>query len=181
MRFVVLCVAVLALLAVASARVGNHRHNNDLSGAKITGFPTWNVTYNPQQSTIFMPCNFSGYFDPAFAVVIASWASPTRTMSRGPMSRQTSWHRPMSNFIGRNFPLPFSSSQCRAAYHPALRTAHPTLTPPHFSATSCPSLPALIPNPLRTPTPPYTNLYPRAYPQPPTPNPQPPTPAFAYS
>jgi hypothetical protein len=44
-----------------------HRHNNDLTGAMITGLPTLNVTCNPQQSTIFMPFNSNGFFDPAFA------------------------------------------------------------------------------------------------------------------
>ncbi len=42
-------------------------HNNDLSGVMITGLPAWNVTFNPQRSTIFMPCNSSGFFDPASA------------------------------------------------------------------------------------------------------------------
>ena len=48
-------------------RTGGYRHDGDLSGSQPVGLPTWNVTYNAQQSTIFMPCNYSGYFDPAFA------------------------------------------------------------------------------------------------------------------
>ncbi len=33
----------------------------------ITGLPTLNVISNPQQSTVFMLYNSSGFFDPAFA------------------------------------------------------------------------------------------------------------------
>ena len=29
--------------------------------------PSWEVTYNPAESTIFMPCNYSGLFNSTFA------------------------------------------------------------------------------------------------------------------
>ncbi len=57
-----LCWACLRLTSRVSTS-----DNNDLSGAMITGLPTWNVTYIPQQSKFFTPCNSSGFFDPAFA------------------------------------------------------------------------------------------------------------------
>jgi hypothetical protein len=62
--------AAAALLARgASARVGAHRHNGDLAGVDLraVGLPTWTPTYNAKASTIFMPCNYSGFFDARFA------------------------------------------------------------------------------------------------------------------
>ena len=60
---------LLALLAAppCAARVGGHRHNGDLARTAPVGLPTWPATYNAQQSTIFMPCNYSGYFNATFA------------------------------------------------------------------------------------------------------------------
>jgi hypothetical protein len=47
-------------------RVGGRRHNGDLVGIPPVGMPHWNSTYNAQLSTIFMPCNNSGYFNSTF-------------------------------------------------------------------------------------------------------------------
>jgi hypothetical protein len=60
---------LLALLAAppCAARVGGHRHNGDLARTAPVGLPTWPATYDAQQSTIFMPCNYSGYFNATFA------------------------------------------------------------------------------------------------------------------
>ena len=67
----------------ASARVGDHHHNGDLARTAPVGLPTWPATYDAQQSTIFMPCNYSGYFNATFAgsfgvadVRLVSGASP---------------------------------------------------------------------------------------------------------
>ena len=71
-----LVAVALSFFALADARVGNHRHNGDLSGSKPVGLPSWNVTYNALQSTIFMPCNYSGYFNASFAAsfgVLMMW------------------------------------------------------------------------------------------------------------
>jgi hypothetical protein len=58
--------SALALGAV-SARLRDYHHNGDLAKTTPVGLPLWNATYNALQSTIFMPCNFSGYFDAEFA------------------------------------------------------------------------------------------------------------------
>ena len=39
-----------------SGRVGGLRHNGHVVDVPF-GKPRWNVTYNAQQSTIFMPCS----------------------------------------------------------------------------------------------------------------------------
>ena len=63
------CLTLLFFSAVTGvdARVGGHRHNGDLAKTHPVGLPQWNVTYNALASTIFMPCNYSGYFNATFA------------------------------------------------------------------------------------------------------------------
>ena len=38
-----------------------------LATAALAALPSWPATYNMSMSTVFMPCNYSGYFDPAYA------------------------------------------------------------------------------------------------------------------
>ena len=64
--------ALVALLA-AAARPAEARESVEkiqrLAGVDKTSFglPMWPATYNAQQSTAFMPCNYSGFFNASFA------------------------------------------------------------------------------------------------------------------
>jgi hypothetical protein len=42
--------------------------------------PSWPATYEMSRSTIFMPCNYSGYFDPGIA---AQWGIADFDWSNG--------------------------------------------------------------------------------------------------
>jgi hypothetical protein len=59
----------LGLIAIASTTSATKTHNSLLHDTvKDLGLvPTWTVTYSPSQSTIFMPCNYSGFFNATFA------------------------------------------------------------------------------------------------------------------
>ena len=43
--------------------------------------PSWDATYNITQSTIIMPCNLSGYFDPEMAARFAGEARQTSNLN----------------------------------------------------------------------------------------------------
>ena len=58
--------AIIAAVFVSSAR-----------GADV---PSWPATYDMRKSTAFMPCNYSGYFDPGIA---AQWGIADFDWSNG--------------------------------------------------------------------------------------------------
>ena len=65
MSFATMDARIALVVAVAIAVVAGRTMSTGLSGPGIV--PKWNHTYQMNMSTAFMPCNYSGYFDPSFS------------------------------------------------------------------------------------------------------------------
>lgn len=60
--------AFFVLVVVGVAAAGAVRGGATTTPAPPSpAVPKWKPTYMMNESTIFMPCNYSGWFDPAFA------------------------------------------------------------------------------------------------------------------